>query len=502
MEDPTKKMEISPSFSEAFALHEALALAYGRQSLSYFLDQIVINSSPEPMRFGLCADRWQRELIAPMVPAIDNLAGLNKGYRGPRNFMQILARGHNKSSLEAWIAAFLLIASTRAIKGYVLAADWDQGALVLQAMEDLINLNPWLGKLLKITKGVISGPAGFIEVLSCDSGSMMGLRGNFYIADEFVHWKNQKPWTSLVTGLDKVKPTVFVAISNAGLLDSWQHVAYVEAKADPKYWVTFHRPGTLASWLDPESLDRRRRMLPPSESRRLFDNEWIDPAEEFDYLRRPEVYACSKLGAAMGLIYRLRREFGVDNYVASIDYGPKRDRTAMCVQHMDVDKKLRIDRLDVLEGKSQPGGKVTVRDVEEWIKSVWRQFHPRIFVIDPYQMEGTIQWMERDGYPVEAFKTRGGAGNYEMAQHLRAIVVAERLAWYPGAGQLPSDTLEDELVGLRVKKMNYGFRFDHENQKHDDRAVAITMGALRAVQFPATKALSTLAPPRLQPHDG
>ena len=475
MTDPTE-------IREKIQVAEALALAYSKRGLGYFLDRIVIDAG-EPRRFGECADPWQRELIAPMIPAIDDLAGLSTGYSGPRRFMQILARGHNKSSLEAWIAAFLLRFSVRAIKGYVLAADRDQGRLIIQAMEDLLRLNPWLAKELVVSKNVITGPAGFIEVLPCDAGSMMGLRGNFYIADEFVHWKNQKAWTSMVTGLRKVRPTVFVAITNAGLIDSWQHTAFTEACARPKTWTVFHRPGTLATWLDRKGIEEDKALVPPSEAKRLYDNEWIDPAEEHDYLRRYEVDACARLGADLGLLYRPRRQVGVDNYVAAIDYGPRRDRTALAVLHEDTNRVVLVDRLDVWQGSS--GKPIQVQAVEDWIRDVQARFAPRVFVVDPFQMEGTIQWMERQGIPVEAFKSRAGQGNYEMAQHLRALVVERRLAWYPEAGDLPEDSLADELAMLRVRRMNYGYRFDHENQRHDDRAVAIGMAALTARSFPA-----------------
>ncbi len=477
--------ESSDNLAESVEFAEGLVSHFSKESLGVFLSSIMVNSSPEPMLFGECADPWQRELAAPLVPMIDYLAGRNAGYRGPLRLMSILARGHNKSSLEAWIASFLLIASQRRIKGYILAADREQGQLILQAMEDLIALNPWIARELRVTKNTITGPAGFIQVLPCDHRSMMGLAGNFYIADEFVHWQNQKAWNSLVTGLRKVTPTVFMAISNAGLLDSWQHSAFLQASADPREWVLFHRPGTLASWLSPEGIEADRRLVPPSEARRLYDNEWIDPAEEHDYLRRAEAEACAEIGTAMELIYRPRKQFGVDNYVAAVDYGPKRDRTALCVLHMSAEKRVIVDRLDMLEGRTSVGGTVLVRQVEDWIREIHAKFSPRVFVVDPYQMEGTIQWMQRESIPVEAFKSRGGAGNYEMAQLLRALIVERRLTWYDGAGKIGAETLVDELVGLRVKRMPYGYRFDHENQRHDDRAVAITMAAMKAIGFPA-----------------
>ena len=435
-----------------------------RESLRCFLDQIIIPASPEPKRFGDCADPWQREKVAPLIPALEHLMGRNKGYVGPMRFMSILARGHNKSSEEAWLATALVLSSKRLIEGYVLAADRDQGRLIVNAVRDLLALNEWMNSYVKITRDVVSGPGGNITVLPCDARSSMGLRGNFYIADETVHWKRQGEWNALVTGLRKVTPCVFCVLSNAGLLGSWQHEAFLDAQRDPE-WSVFYRKGILASWLDPAGIARDRRLIPPSEAERLYDNEWIDPAAEHDYLRRSEVEAC----VDPDLMFRLRRQVGVSNYVAAIDYGPRRDRTALVVCHCDKAGVVVVDRLEAWQGSSDKP--VLIADVEKWIDDVRKAFSPVCWVIDPYQMEGTIQRMQRDGLPVEPFKSRAGAGNYEMAQHLRALIVERRLRWYTGAGVLGSETFADELTALRVKKMSYGYRFDHENQKHDDRCL-------------------------------
>lgn len=463
---------------------------------------MIIPASPNPKRFGLCADEWQRQMLAPQIPAIEHLAGLNDDYflgndaegnpqyRGPMRFMNILARGHNKSSAEAWIACWLAAWSRRIIHGYILAADRDQGRLVIQAAEDVIRLNPWIP--VTIQRNALVGPAGTVEVLPCDAASSMGLRGNFYIADEYVHWKRQDEWTAMTTGLRKVTPTVFCVMSNAGLLESWQHEVFLNALADPTEWAVFHEEGTLASYLSPAGIARDRKLIPPSEAERLYDNKWIDPAAEHDYLRRAEIAACGALGKGLKLIYRLRRQHGVSNYVGAIDYGPRRDRTALCIMHMNEHGIIVLDRLEVWQGT--PDSPVQVEKVEAWIKETNDRFAPNVYVLDPFQMEGTIQKMTKEGLPVEAWSARAGQGNFEMAQLLREIVVDRKLAWYEGAGDLEVkdkrtgatriETLADEMAGLRVKKMPYGYRFDHENQKHDDRSVCIAMGAKRAIEFP------------------
>lgn len=473
-----------------------------RKSLAHFLSCITIPSTPEPKLFDACADEWQREMLAPKLPAFEHLCGKHPNYSGPLQFMDILARGHNKSSLEAWLCTYCVTASQRHIHGYILAADRDQGRLILQAQEDLIRLNPWLADDVHITKDVIAGPCGEITVLPCDAGSSMGLRGNLYIADEIVHWKRQKEWSAIVTGLPKVQPTIFAVLSNAGLEGSWQHEAFLEAQSDPKSWSVFYREGTLATWQDPEAIRKARRLIPPSEGDRLFDNKWIDPTAEHDYLRRSELAQCARLGEELNLRLRTRKQYGVGNYVVGIDYGARRDRTALCVLHMDQNNRTIIDRLDVWQGT--PENQIKIADVQEWIEQVERAFSPCAWVVDPAQMEGTIQWMAGRGLPVVPWAARGGKANYEMAMHLRAIVVEQKLAWYPNAGCLDvkdvrtgrefTERLEDELVALRVKKMPYGFRFDHENQKHDDRAVAVTMAALKALEYPALSLSSGFVP--------
>ena len=76
------------------------------------------------------------------------------------------------------------------------------------------------------------------------------------------------------------------------------------------------------------------------------------------------------------------------------------------------------------------------------------------------------------------------------------LVADQRLTWYPGAGRVADgDTLATEMIGLRVKRMQYGFRFDHENQKHDDRAFAVGIAALRALEYPWAESIKTVAAP-------
>lgn len=488
--------EIREKTREERAVADRLLDYYSKQSLRYYLQHVVIASEPEPMPFGQCAEPWQRDILRAKIPAVEYVAGLNPTYYdtasdvgGPLRFMTILPRGHDKSSLEGRLASWLLIASKKYVPAYIVAADRDQGELILQAMEAEARLNPWLYRQLTFTRGRVDGPTGFVEVLPADAGSAYGLRGRFYIFDEWTHWKNEKMSTAVLSGSEKVPGTVVVILSNAGLKGSWQDHQRQLAKDDSD-WVVFEREGQLASWMSAARVQKMGLRLPPSERRRVLWNQWIDAASESGYLLPHEVDTCAGLGAAMRLMFRIRREPGVSNYVAAIDYGASKDRTVCVVLHQMRDGTMVVDRMDVFQGT--PTNRVPITRVEDWVADVRKNFDPRLWVVDPSQMEGTIQMMEKQSMNVKRFTGRGGADNMAMACHLQTLINQKKLVWYPKCGyqkvmnkanREEEQDLTSEFKQLVVKKMSYGWRFDHESGHHDDRAVAVGMAAHGAIEY-------------------
>lgn len=454
---------------ELFAIHDRLS----RRSLGYYLDNVVINSSPEPRAWGTIREPWQERLVASKVPVFEYLAGLRPHTGGtPLNFCDILPRGHDKSSLEGRLATWLLLYSRRLIKGYILAADKDQGKLLIQAAWEEARLNPWVEGKLSFAGNRITGPSGFLEVIPADAGSAYGLRGNLYICDELTNWKKPKAkevWQAVFSGLGKVVPTVCGILSNAGYLGSWQEKVINDLKADA-LWRCFEAPGPLATWMSPEVIaSLKRKLASPAEGRRLFDNQWVNAAEDVDYLTLEEVTSCE----TDSLYYRMVGDTRVRNYVASIDYGPKRDRTVCMVGHREGGVAV-VDRMDTWTTPCQPS------EVQAWVEEIQKKFRPAEYVIDPYQMLGVIEQMRRKGYNVHEFTPRGGAGNYEIAQALRGAITSGTLRWYPGCGF----ELAKELSQLVCKRMAYGFRIDHTSTNHDDQAVALGMFLVRSQEYP------------------
>jgi len=452
---------------------EELYDAYSRLSVGFFLDSVVIDSSPEPQRFGDIADPWQRELVAPKIQALDGFAGL-ADYSGPLSFLSVLARGHDKSSLEGRLLSWALVYSQKPVNGYLIAADLDQAALITEAMKREAELNPWYGDRLNFKRNLVTGPSGTVKVLPADAASAYGLRGNLYVCDEVTHWKKQDMWTAIVSGREKKPGSLLIVISNAGILGSWQD-QYIRQVAlrNPQEWRIFERQGNLASWMTEERRALLRQQLPELEAARLLDNIWVDASLASGFLVPADIEACEDPTIPAVPVRNPRYQ-----YIAAADYGRVKDRTALVLLHEDENKQIVADQ--VLVYTPEPGRPVPVSMVDQWLDRVWDEFRPRKIIVDPYQLEGTIQRLETKGRPIERWSTRGGGGNMDLAMCLRGLIANRNIRWRD------RETTQ-ELRGLVTKLTSYGFRFDHTSGTHDDRAVAMAMAAFYASKFPAFK---------------
>jgi hypothetical protein len=464
------RTELENKLKQAYAIAE---LASAR-SVKGYLDSVIIDSRPEPRRFAHVARDWQWKRADYMMQPIEALCGLRPDYKGPRNTWETLPRGHDKTTGLARLCNWVLAFSRKPIEIVAAAADFDQAALLTESMAAEARLNPWLAKRITFGTKRIKGPGGILKILTADSATSFGLRSDLVVCDEVTHWKKRDLWDTLWSGRQKRPGSVFVVITNAGTLGSWQHQILEQVMVDPT-WTVFEAPGQLNSWMDAEAIQRDRALLPAGVAKRVLDNVWIDPAEESGYLTRSEIAIGTQLGVEKNLVYNTVGLHGTE-YVASVDYGARRDRTAMCVMHLDSDGVYVLDRLDILQGT--PGNPVPIASVDSWIEGVAANFfNPRI-IIDPWQMEATVQKYE-GRLRVERFDGRSGKSNYEMAELLRSLLVNKRLAWYADPAPLQvgrkRETLVDEMAALIIKSSGATYRFDHTNGLHDDRTVAMGM---------------------------
>lgn len=452
-------------------------------SLSGYLDHVIINSVPEPRPFAFVRQPWQTEIYTDLDRALEYTAGVGPHYGGPRHFWYTLPRGHDKTSAIARRLSWLLGYSRRYLHIATAAADEEQASLITEMMHSELSLNPWLGKRVAVHKTRAYGKGGLLKILNSHAGSTWGLNCDVVILDEVTWWENKDLFDVLLSGNAK-RDGIFVIISNAGVKGSWQHDMHTMFSSMPDKWHMFSTPEgvRLATWMSEDTIAADSAGMPVALVKRIFGNRWVDPGEESGYLVASDVEACEALGRQMGLGPVQEGIHGVD-YFASVDYGPKRDRTALCVLHFDTGGRIRVDLLEVWQG--DPTSPIQIRKVKEWLDDVNARFHRPTLVFDPYQMEGTAQEYEYNQNVVR-FEAHGGKSNYQMAANLRSLIVNRQLVWYPTAGDIlvkgKVETFKDELTRLVFVQTPYGYRFDHAAQFHDDRTVAVGMAAIEAAK--------------------
>lgn len=463
--------------------------------------QLTIDSRPESKRFVDAADQWQWDRVHRVRERVELLAGLtshpqsgvvgglSKQLDPPRAYWDVCPRGHDKSTGVGRVLSFLLAYSRKPLNMYAAAGDEEQANLLTEAMQAEVNLNPWLAQHLTFVRNTVTGPGGRLKVLTSDAPTSWGSRPDVVVLDELTFWKKRNLFDALVTALHKRPGSMLWIIGNAGEIDTWQWELLQVAKADPYFWSVFEVPvdTTLASWLSEDDIKRITRTLPPGLARRVIGNHWVPQGEGCEYLTAGEVAPCCQIG----LQTHQKAQYGT-LYFIGMDYGPKKDRTVGTVLHReDGSTQVLIDRVRLWQGSPSP---VPIKEVAAWLREM-RDLYPYcVFVMDPYQMESTIQELQAEGATVVRFEPRGGKSNYEMAEALRDHIINRRIAWAAGTGDLivpgPSgmpakiETMADELSRLIIKPTAYGYRFDHTLQFHDDRACSIGMALVRCIEEP------------------
>ena len=384
--------------------------------------------------------------------------------------------------------------------------------------------NPWIGERIQVSDLKASGTSGSeLTVLTKNAYTQSGAFPDMIVVEELTHWQHEDSklfWESFILGSINKRPYCVVVVStNAGLKGSWQWKERNRIEKS-KYWCFYEAPvgKPLPSWMDEAKIADASSGMTPGERDRLYKNRWVDPGEEHGYLTEAECLLCRD---------NLLEERGYGErdkaYYLVIDYGGVHDRCALSVQHVELTSTYNpllksynvkpnravVDRLDCWQGTHENRIDILTnptdpyrRSVQSWIDIALRNFNVTAIILDPAQLEGLAIYYEARGIRVIRFEYKGGKANYRMAQILKTSIQNRVVSWSPYAGRLPDSyienerlipiedmTLEQELGWLITKPTMWGYRFDHESGRHDDRATVIGMGLLHA--FPEGVTLST-----------
>jgi len=158
--------------------------------------------------------------------------------------------------------------------------------------------------------------------------------------------------------------------------------------------------------------------------------------------------------------------------VAGLDLRVRHDRTVLAIGHRAGDQVV-LDRMVCWRGsRLRP---VDFGEVESTIVQAHRRFHFMLW-LDPWQGLDLAQRLRAQGVRVEEYGFTV-ASKQRLAASLLSLVNAGNLALYEAEG------LREELLALRLVQTTSGaWALDHSSGGHDDRAVALALMAVAALE--------------------
>lgn len=406
-------------------------------------------------RFAEVAAEWQ---VSDSRAFLDDGATVRMHY-------QTRPRGGSKTDDAAGDACAVLLTQAPAkSRSYMLAADKDQGRLLIDSVDGFVGRTPELAGAFEVNNFSVAATrsGATLEVLPADESSAWGLRPYMATVDEFAQWKStpgpRRLWRAIFSAMPKTKGRLRV-LTSSGDPAHWSHGVLERAIARPWQWRVSQVPGPCP-WIAAADLDDQRAELPQWEYERLHLNRWVasdDRLTSLDALR-----ACVTLDGPREHVVGRR-------YAMGLDLGLKNDRTVVTVCSADTTCRPSLDRIGVWQGsRDRP---VSLDVVEAWVVAAWEGYGRPPLIADPYQAAQLIQHLRARGVHVIEYAFTAQSVS-RLALRLHQLIADHAL-------ELPDDEeLIDELANVRLKEPSPGvYRLDHDSDKHDDRAIALALAA-------------------------
>ena len=480
-----------------------------------FRNALLIDCDGVPKRLGDMLDPWQDLDFHVLDGGWEEIVGQDcEGYK--RAWLE-RPRGHSKTSDLAVMVCYALFASRRKLTGYAAAGDLDQAALLRNAIDGIVRLNPWLAQILTVDKGRVYNDrtGSTLEILTSDAPTSYGLTPDFVIADEVTHWRKRDLWDSLISSAAKRAKCMFVTITNAGFQGEWQWETR-EAIRQSENWYFSRLDGPKASWITEDRLEEQKRLLPYIAYARLWLNEWssgsgdaLDPSD----IDRAVVLPGPQ-GPEPGYIY-----------IAGLDLGLKKDASALVTLGLSIgysedvprpERQLsstaeaminagllpfppedepeaiwhpgtgrtKVVRVDLWKPKQ--GQKLNIEPIERAILDIQRQYNLAALGYDPWQSEYLAERLKKTN--VQVRPVQFVPGNLQSMAQATIESFSERTLDLYAHPELLSD-----LKALRVAEKGYGVRLESPRgpSGHGDSATALAI----ALHVAKTLTVFTNRPP-------
>ena len=378
-------------------------------------------------------------------------------------------RGGSKTEDGAAVEVAALLGEESATRSYWCAADQGQGQLAIDSIAGFAARSPAIGAQLEVQARRVTALAtgARLDVLAADAPGAWGLRPRRVFVDEIANWSGslspERLWEAVSSAVAKSDDARMTVATTAG--DPTHFAAKVlEAAKTSDLWRVSETPGP-SPWSDPERIAEQKARLPAAVFEQLFLNRWT--AAEGSFLDPAVVDAAFVADAPT-----LERDERF-RYSAALDLGSVNDRSVFAIGHREGDAVL-LDRLETWQGsRANP---VDFSAVEDFIVEAHGRFGFTMLA-DPWQGLQLMQRLRSRGVPATEYAF-SQASKQRLAQTLLHSLNAGNLRLYDAEG------LREELTALRLRQSASGaWSFDHSRGGHDDRAVALALmlvGALEA----------------------
>jgi len=358
---------------------------------------------------------WQRELLIDAYRLERGAAGWKRKHR---MIVVCIARKNGKSTLAAAVMLYHLIADRADTQRQIIAAanDRNQARMVFDAAKQMVNASPKLSAVCDVQRDIIRYKDNTYRVVSADAGRQQGLNPSAVSLDEYAFSKNADLFDALTLGSAARNQPMTLVVSTAGpdpdgpfaqLCETGERVNSGELD-DPTLFYRSWGPriGDTVDHLDPEVW---RRCNPSYE---ILNEEDFRAAAQRSTEASFRIYRLSQFvrGASTWLPHGLWDSLAVPDTLAprepvvlGFDGSWKGDSTALVACRVS---DLRVFVLGHWEAPQDDAHwRVPMADVRDALRDALSTYRVVNLVADPYRWEETLDNLEAEGHPVEAFPT-------------------------------------------------------------------------------------------------
>lgn len=303
-------------------------------------------------------------------------------------------------------------------------------------------------QIRKVDKQVILPSHGEVSVRSADNpDSLRGEGLDFVVLDECA-FMQEAAWSEALRPAlaDRQGKALFISTPKGR---NWFWRLWVMGQSGEEDWQSWQFTSYDNPFINPAEIDAARRLQPDRVFRQEFMAEFIDDAGGVFRGVVAAATAHEQDGKQPG-----------HDYAIGVDWGKHNDFTVLSVIDLTTSELCHVDRFNQIDYAVQTGR----------LKALASRFEPVTIIAESNAMgEPIIEQLQRDGLPVQAFKTTNATKT--------AIVDALAMAFEQSAIKIiPDPVMIGELQAYEMERLPSGMlRYSAPEGLHDDCVMALAL---------------------------